>query len=288
MISKSSFLFVIFITSYFVANLYAVSISLGGLALTSQLTSQKKRRSITTDSYKQTLPSEEEYEKWNKEYEEFTVNISGVIDKDASDTIRSATLLQLLQRIVKGSDIFNDKSEDGKMVIDMQNSVIEFPATLFGRNVYITKSTKNDIEIESTNDDDLVSVLEYWSINPKKNKKSLRLKTQITLSGNKLKINIYISSKGISKNTIKKIKNINRNFWKSRLEREMQVAIVRNKNFKTYSIISKEVLKLKKEKRLDKEAYPEKYKKQSPSVRKTGSGAVSFSSSSATSSGNSE
>lgn len=270
---------------FLVAN--AASVSTGSHSFSSQLTA-KKRKAI--ESLSLSLYDEKVYGSWSEDSEEFSLIANGIC---ADSSLESSTLLQMVQRILKGSELFSDSEEKTKIALDMNMCVIELPGKMFGKNTYIIKSPKDSIEVSENIDDDALVEVEYWSPkldSTKTNKmkvlpKSLRLKTSITLGRGEINVIISTSSTGLSNNALKKIIKINKKFWQSRLERELQVTVARNKQLKQQTIVSKNIEKVKTAKRLDRIAYPEKYKQQSPSVRKEG--IVSFSSSSSTSSGSS-
>lgn len=285
LISVVSLIFVVLCS---LISLSASSISIGGYALSSQLTSKKRKQ---LEDQKFSLYDENLYNKWDNDSEEFSISAKEICDSSAE----SSTLLQIVRRIMN-SEVFTDDDSKSKMALDMNMIILELPAKLFGQYSFIFKNARDTIEVSENIDDDLTIEIEYWSpkitvnkennsnkIKLKKLPKSLRLKAQITLLKGEINVNIQTSSTGIPKNIIKKISAMNKKFWKTRLEREIQVAIARNKSFKSQQKLSKEILKIQNDKRLDRIAYPEKYKKQSPSVRKEGT--VSFSSSSATGSG---
>jgi hypothetical protein len=256
----------------------ASSVSIGGYGLSSKLTS-KKRKQLEGQQF--SLYDESLYNKWDNDSEEFTVNAKGLCEPGETSA-ESGALLQIVQRIMR-SEVFIDDDLKSKMVLDMKMIILELPAKLFGQYSFIFKNAKDVIEVTENIDDDLTLEIEYWSpkiaLNKEKNSskiklkklpKSFRLKTQIILLKGEINVSIQTSSTGVPKNTIKKITSIIKKFWKSRLEREVQVTIARNKNLKHQQQISKKMLKIQNDKRLDRMAYPEKYKKQSPSVRKEG------------------
>lgn len=267
----------------------ASSISAGSYSFSSQLT-PKKRKAI--ESLKLSLYDEKVYGTWSKDSEEFSLNANGVCD---DSELEAGALLQIVQRILKGSEVFSDKEEKTKIALDMNMCIIETPGKIVGKNTFVLKNSKEVLDIDRNIDDDAIVEVEFWSpkIETKNTKtkkikmlpKSLRLKTQITLRDGEMTVTILTSTTGLSKNDIKKIIKVTKKFWENRLNREIQVTLARNRQLKQQSIVSKKAEKIKNDKRLDRIAYPENYKKQSPSVRKEG--VVSFSSNSATSSGSS-
>lgn len=258
----------------------------GGFSFSSQLT-PKKRKAL--EDLKLILYDEKVYGGWNKDSEEFSMNTSGICD----DGLEASTLLQIVQRVLKGSGIFVDQEDMSKTSIDMNMCMIELPLKIFGKSTFVLKNAKKTVEVIENIDEDAVIELEYWSPKVPKSKTnsvkdlptSLRLKIQIMLQEGELTVTLQTSSTGLSKSTISKIMKVTRKFWQTRLDSEVQVAIARLKQLKSQSLVSKSAEKLKNAKRLDRIAYPEKYKQQSPSVRKEG--VATYSSSSATGSGSS-
>ena len=258
----------------------------GGFSFSSQLTT-KKRKAI--EDLQLILYEEKVYGGWSKESEEFSLNASGICD----DGLESSTLLQIVQRVLKGSGIYVDQEDKSKTSLDMNICMIELPLKFVGKSTFVLKNAKKTIDVTENIDEDSVIELEYWSPKVAKSKTnkikdlptSLRLKVQIMLQGGELTVSVQTSSTGLSKSTITKIMKVTRKFWQTRLDSEVQVAIARLKQLKSQSMVSKSAEKLKNAKRLDRIAYPEKYKQQSPSVRKEG--VTTYSSSSATSSGSS-
>jgi hypothetical protein len=261
----------------------------GGFTLSSQLTS-KKRKAL--EALNLSLYDEKVYGVWSKESEEFSLNAVGISDGDKAQD--SSTLLQVVYRVLRGSGVFIDPEDKSKAATDMKTCVIELPQKIIGRNTYILKNTRETLEVEENIDDDLIVELEYWS--PKLEgsssskiqqlPKSLRLKVQIMLQGGEMTVSVKTSATGLSKSTVLKVMKVTRKFWQTQLESEVQLAISRRRQSQIQSQISKSAEKEKNAKRLDRVAYPEKYKQQSPSVRKTG-GVATYSSSSATGSGSS-
>ena len=265
----------------------AASVAAGSYSFSSQLTS-KKRKAI--EGLSLSLYDEKVYGSWSKENEEFSLNASGLCE---DSQMEASTLLQMVHRILKGSEIFNAEEEKTKLAVDMNMCVIELPGKIIGRETFVVKNVKESVDVSENIDDDALVEIEYWSPRldtAKSNKiktlpKSLRLKIQVTLGNGELTVTILTSSTGLSKKSLDRIVTVNKLFWKSRLERELQVVRARNKQLKIQSVVSKNAEKIKSAKRLDRVAYPEKYKQQSPSVRKEG--VVSYSSTSSTSSGSS-
>lgn len=285
---SSAFLLSLLLVSVEISLLNASSISTGGYSLSSQLTTKKRK---VIDNLKLSLYDEKVYGSWSKESEEFSLNAVGICEEEKA--LASSTLMQIVQRVLKGSGVFVDPEDKSKTAVDMNMCVIELPQKFLGRNNFILKSAKETLEVGENIDEDTVIEVEYWSPKLdssksdklKKLPKSLRLKVQIMLQNGEMTVSVQTSSTGLSKSTIRKVMKVTRKFWQTRLESEVQVAIARNKQLKQQLLISKSAEKVKNAKRLDREAYPEKYKQQSPSVRK--SGVTSYSSSSATSSGSS-
>lgn len=276
-----------FVLANVILVIHASSVSIGSHTFSSQLTSKKRKK---IEGLNMSLHDEKVYGSWSMEGEEFNLNLN-VLRSDSS--LEPSTLLQIVQRILKGSELFSDPQEGTKMSLNTNVCIIELPGKIFGKNTFVLKSSKESVETGENIDDDAVVELEYWSpkFDSKKSNtkrllpKSLRLKTQITLGKDEITVTILTSSTGLSKKTLKKIIMTNKNFWMARLEREIQVMLARKKELKQQAVVSKKIEEVKTAKRLDRIAYPEKYKQQSPSVRKEG--VVSYSSSSSTSSGSS-
>lgn len=266
----------------------AGSLLTGGFTLSSQLTS-KKRKAL--EALNLSLYDEKVYGVWSKESEEFSLNAAGISDGDKAQD--SSTLLQVVHRVLRGSGVFVDPEDKSKAATDMRTCVIELPQKIIGRNTFVLKNTRDKLEVEENIDDDLFVELEYWSpklegsssSKIKQLPKSLRLKVQIMLQGGEMTVSVKTSATGLSKSTVLKVMKVTRKFWQTQLESEVQLAISRKRQSQIQSQLSKSAEKVKNAKRLDRIAYPEKYKQQSPSVRKTG--AATYSSSSATSSGSS-
>ena len=283
--------YAIFMSWFVFANiflaLHASSVPVGSHTFTSQLTSKKRKK---IEDLNMGLHDEKAYGSWSMEGEEFNLK-ANVLGSDSS--LEPSTLLQIVQRILKGSELFSDPQEKTKMALSLNVCIVELPGKIFGKNTFVLKSNKESVETGENIDDDAVVEVEYWSpkVDNKKAQtkkllaKSLRLKTQITLGKGEITVTIFTSSTGLSKRTLKKIVKTNKNFWMSRLEREIEVTISRKKQLKQQATVSKKIEEVRTAKRLDRIAYPEKYKQQSPSVRKEG--VVSYSSSSSTSSGSS-
>ena len=102
----------------------AASVAAGTYSFSSQLTT-KKRKAI--DSLRLSLYDEQVYGSWSKENEEFSLNATGVCEDSA---LEASTLLQMVQRILKGSEIFSDAVEKTKLAVDMNTCVIELPGKI--------------------------------------------------------------------------------------------------------------------------------------------------------------
>jgi hypothetical protein len=267
--------------------LTAGSVSTGSFSLSSQLTSSKRKK---LESLKLSLYDKKLYSKWDKEREEFSLSMSGVNDEEDVG-VDASTLLQIIHRVLKGSGVYIDPEEKCKATMNMQLCIIELPKRIMGVNSFVLKSSKDNVEAVESNDESVVVEMEYWTPKIDDNKatnskllpKSLRLKVRIEMEAGEMTVSVQTSSSGLPKKTIRRIMKVTRKFWQTRLEGEVQVAIARKEQMRSLSKISKSAEKIKNAKRLDRIAYPEKYKQQSPSVRKEG--VATYSSSSATGSG---
>ena len=269
--------------------LIAGSVSTGSFSLSSQLTSSKRKK---LENLKLSLYDKKLYSKWDKEREEFSLNVTGINDEEEAG-VDASTLLQIIHRVLKGSGVYIDPEEKGKATMNMQLCMIELPKRFMGVNSFVLKSSRDVLKADESIDETVVVEVEYWTPKTDDNKatknellpKSLRLKVRIELQAGEMTVSVQTSSSGLPKKTIRRIMKVTRKFWQTRLEGEVQVAIARKEQLRSISKISKSADKVKNAKRLDRIAYPEKYKQQSPSVRKEG--VATYSSSSATSSGSS-
>lgn len=269
--------------------LSAGSVSTGSFSLSSQLTSSKRKK---VESLKLSLYDKKLYSKWDKEREEFSLNASGINDEE-DDGADASILLQIIHRVLKGSGVYIDPEEKCKATMNMQLCMIELPKRFMGVNSFVLKSSRDVLKADESIDESVVVEVEYWTPKIDDNKatktellpKSLRLKVRIELEAGEMTVSVQTSSSGLPKKTIRRIMKVTRKFWQTRLEGEVQLAIARKEQLRSISKITKSADKIKNAKRLDRIAYPEKYKQQSPSVRKEG--VATYSSSSATGSGSS-
>ena len=268
--------------------LTAGSVSTGSFSLSSQLTSSKRKK---VESLKLSLYDKKLYSKWDKEREEFSLNASGINDEE-DNGVDASNLLQIIHRVLKGSGVYIDP-EKCKATMNMQLCMIELPKRFMGVNSFVLKSSKDVLKADESVDEAVVVEIEYWTPKLDDNKatktellpKSLRLKVRIELEAGEMTVSVQTSSSGLPKKTIRRIMKVTRKFWQTRLEGEVQLAIARKEQLRSISKITKSADKIKNAKRLDRIAYPEKYKQQSPSVRKEG--VATYSSSSSSSSGSS-
>ena len=238
--------------------------------------SSKKRKSI--DGLKLKLYDESAY----GSYSEDSIYLSFDVPSDfATDESNMLVILQVVQRIVKGSDTFIDPDDQSRMSIDADLCVFELLSRPIGSSAYILKSVKNTITIDLK--DPRSIQVEYWTpyLGNEKSKKtkgllskSLRIKTQISYKRGEISVTIVSSATGLSQSVIDRIMRTQKNFWQTRFPTELDVALSRLKQLKLLSLVSKSNIQKRKEKQRDRIAHPEKYKQVSPSVKRGGGGAA--------------
>ena len=139
--------------------LTAGSVSTGRFSLSSQLTSSKRKK---VESLKLSLYDKKLYSKWDKEREEFSLNASGINDEEDSG-VDASNLLQIINRVLKGSGVYIDPEEKCKATMNMQLCMIELPQRFMGVNSFVLKSSRDVLKADESIDEAVVVEVEYWT-----------------------------------------------------------------------------------------------------------------------------
>jgi hypothetical protein len=256
-----------------IANIY----SPGHYNLFSKLGSTKKR--IEIDNQNVEFYDDKAYGSWSDGSEDFDVQFGSDICIDEDEA--ASTLLQIVNHILGASDgVISVDEANCKMSMSSKTAVIELGCWPLGRRLFVMKLSnrlKKGSAIED--DDDGITVeVDHLSGKPSSASKitvagnTLRTKTIINWKDGALKVTLKYAAKGVPANQAGRVLLALRNFWKSRLEQEIQVACARVAQQRKYSAAALKADKAKKAKELDRIIHPEKYKPISPSVRRVGAG----------------
>jgi hypothetical protein len=247
--------------------------------LTSVLT-PKRRRKLVTKHEEASFYDEEVYSPWkqgdgdNDLVETFTLAVDADALGDDEDE-QMAAVVQMAHRVTRSAEVFTDRAERAQQGLADVLCVFELRAWLFGRHVYLLKDTRDgDAVVADSDQPNLVEV--EWRT-PRVDAsgrrgvpvpRTLRLKAQLMLDGDQLKVTVLASSAGVPRAAVGRILRTHAAFWRAKLPKEVEVAAARRRQFKHLAVASKTASAARKKKELDRVAHPEKYRQISPSVRR--------------------
>ena len=224
------------------------------------------------------LYDERAYGEWSDDLkEEFTIPLADFMEQLGDESQQMVALTQMAQRVTSTFETYVDKEENSLIGLGPKLCTVELLCWPFGRDVYVLKNAKERITVDKESPDTIE--VEFWT--PRLDNsdrssssrgiplaKSIRLKTQLVLDDGQIKVTVFTSSNGLSRSVVGRILRSAAHFWQERLFRELAVVLSRREQLQALSAASKIASKQRKAKEIDRIAHPEKYKQQSPSVRK--------------------
>ena len=222
------------------------------------------------------LYDERAYGEWSDDLkEEFTIPLANFVEQLGDESQQMIGLMQMAQRVTSTFETYIDKEENAQLGLGPRLCTVELLCWPFGRDVYVLKNARGKVAVDEESPNTVE--VEFWTprldSNDKSSRgitlaKSVRLKTQLVLDDDQIKVTILTSSTGLSRSIVGRILRTYTHFWQERLVRELAVVLARREQLQALSVASKIASKQRKAKEIDRIAHPEKYKQISPSVRR--------------------